>query len=230
MTKPFLHSYSDYLNLIESSIFSGIKICEIGPSGHPSIKSSVIKERGLDYSIIDIETTYWDDYNPEVKKYNIDLQTDFDNRLEGQFDLVISQMVLEHIEYPENLHKGIYRLLKKGGSAIHLYANPYSLSAMMNKFLPESIGEFVLDTIKNRNLDKNHKYPAYYRWCFTPSNAAKKEFESIGYKVDNHIAYLGHNYFRSIPIMNMLEELYSWKLSVVGFKLLSTLSLLHVRK
>ena len=72
MTKPFRHSYPDYHKLIASSVFEGIRICEIGPSGQPSIKSSIIKAKGLDYTIIDIETTYWEEYNPEVEKFNID--------------------------------------------------------------------------------------------------------------------------------------------------------------
>ena len=230
MIKPFYNSYPDYHNAIELSIFSGIKICEIGPSGQPSIKSGIIKERGLDYTIIDIETTYWDDYNSEVKKYNIDLQSDFNPTLEGQFDLVISQMVLEHIEYPENFHKGIFRLLKSGGSAIHLYANPYSMSAIANIILPESIGESILKTMNNRNLERNHKYPAFYRWCFTPSEKAKKNFESQGYHVINHIGYAGHNYFQSVPILNLLEKLYSRILFSMRLKVISTLSLLHVKK
>lgn len=230
MTKPFRHSYPDYHKLIESSIFEGIRICEIGPSGQPSIKSRIIKAKGLDYTIIDIETTYWEEYNPEVEKYNIDLQRDFDCSLENKFDLVISQMVLEHIEDPKSFHEGIFKLLKRGGLAIHLYANPYSIPAIVNVILPESIGSFILSKIKNRDLDKNHKYPAFYRWCFTPSKVANRAFESIGYQVEDHTAYLGHNYFQSIPILNMLEKLYSGLIAFLGLRILSTLSLLHVKK
>ena len=230
MTKPFRHSYSDYHKLIEDSIFPGIKICEIGPSGQPSIKSSVIRERGLDYTIIDIETIYWEEYNPEVEKFDIDLQKDFDSRLENKFDLVISQMVLEHIEDPKSFHVGIFKLLKRGGSAIHLYANPYSIPAIINGILPESIGSFILSKIKNRDLDKNHKYPAFYRWCFFSSQKANRNFESLGYRIVYHMGYPGHNYFQSIPILNMLEKLYSGLLAFLGLKILSTLSLLHVKK
>ena len=66
ISKRFEYSYSDYDNLIESLIFDGIRICEIGPSGKPSIKSSEIKRRKLNYSIIDVETIHWINYNPEV--------------------------------------------------------------------------------------------------------------------------------------------------------------------
>ncbi len=220
----------DYQETIESLVFNGIKICEIGPSGQPTIKSSIIKERGLDYTIIDIETSHWNEYNPEVKKYNIDLQKDFDSSLDNKFDLVISQMVLEHIEYPESFHKAIYRLLNKSGSAVHLYANPFSVSAVMNRLLPEMVGEFILKLINNRDLNKNHKYPAYYRWCFTPSKKARVRLQSLGYSLEKHIGYPGHNYLQSVPVLNLLEKLYSKILSFLRLNLLSTLSLLHVKK
>ena len=230
MTKPFRHSYPDYHKLIASSVFEGIRICEIGPSGQPSIKSSIIKAKGLDYTIIDIETTYWEEYNPEVEKFNIDLQRDFDSSLENKFDLVISQMVLEHIEDSKSFHEGIFNLLKRGGSAIHLYANPYSIPAIVNGILPESIGSFILSKIKNRDLDKNHKYHAFYRWCFFPSQKANRNFESLGYRIVDHMGYPGHNYFQRVPILNQLEQLYSWALCKFKFKKFSTLSLLHVKK
>lgn len=230
MLKEFKFSYPDFHKAIEDAIFPGIRICEIGPSGQPSIKSSCIKERGLDYSIIDIETLYWDEYNPEVKKYNIDLQKEFDPSLEGQFDLVFSQMVLEHIEEPENFHKGIFKILKPGGTAVHLYANPYSLPALTNNVLPEFISEYILKKINNRNLAKNHKYPAYYRWCFTSAKSASRRIYQLGFRIKSHTAYMGHNYFQSVPLLNWIEKVYSWKLSFIGTSLISTLSLLHVKK
>lgn len=230
MIKPFEQSYLDYHTEIESSIFPGIKICEIGPSGHPSIRSSIIREKNLDYSLIDIETTYWNDYNPEIQKYNIDLQSEFDSNLEDKFDLVISQMVLEHIEDPENFHKGISRLLRKEGRAIHLYANPFSLSAIVNRILPESIGEFILKIISNRNLEKNHKYPAFYRWCYTPSETAIQDFAELGFEIQRHVAYLGHNYFQRVPLISGLEKLYSRVITKLGMQKISTLSLLIIKK
>ena len=79
------------------------------------------------------------------------MQRDFDSSLENKFDLVISQMVLEHIEDSKSFHEGIFNLLKRGGSAIHLYANPYSIPVIVNGILPESIGSFILSKIKNRD-------------------------------------------------------------------------------
>lgn len=230
MSKQFRFSYPDYYQLVESSIYEGIKICEIGPSGSPSIKSSIIQENNLNYTIIDIETVYWDKYNPNVKKYNIDLQYHFDISLESKFDLVISQMVLEHIEHPKQFHEGIFRLLKEGGHAIHLYANPFSLSAIVNRILPESTGAYILKVLKNRNLNRNHKYPAFYRWCFTPSISANTSFESIGFHIDKHIGYLGHNYFQYIPGLNHLEKIYNYLLFQFRMKNISTLSLLKLSK
>jgi len=130
ISKRFQYSYFDYDNLVEFLIFDGIKICEIGPSGKPSIKSSEIKRRKLNYSIIDVETFHWKNYNPEVEKFEIDLQKEFSEELRGRFDLIISQMTLEHIQFPKPFHKNVLAMLSEGGSAVHLYANPFSFGSM----------------------------------------------------------------------------------------------------
>ena len=89
----------------------------------------------------------------------------------------------------------------------------------------------IIDRLgKNRDLDKNHKYPAFYRWCFFPSQKANRNFESLGYRIVDHMGYPGHNYFQRVPILNQLEQLYSWALCKFKFKKFSTLSLLHVKK
>jgi len=224
--KPFKYSYPDYHEAIESAIFPGIRICEIGPSGNPSIKSSEIRRRNLDYTIIDVETIHWKDYNLEVNKHEVDLQRAMPDELKNKFDLVISQMVLEHIEQPDPLHNHIAQLLRYGGTAIHLYANPYSLSALVNRLLPDFIGEFILDLVSNRDLSYDKKYPAFYNNCHTPSERADLYFSKMSYSIKRHDAYAGHNYFQHVPVLRQLEVAYSRFLLKLRLFRLSTLSLL----
>ena len=230
ISKRFQYSYSDYDNLIESLIFDGIRICEIGPSGKPSIKSSEIKRRKLNYSIIDVETIHWKNYNPEVEKFEVDLQKELFEELRGRFDLIISQMTLEHIQFPKPFHKNVLAMLSEGGSAVYLYANPFSLSAVCNRILPEKLGHNILKLVGNRNLNYDQKYLAFYNWCFSNEKKVVANFGSLGYTLVELNTYLGHNYFQRVPILNQLEQLYSWVLYKFNFKKFSTLSLLHVRK
>ena len=104
------------------------------------------------------------------------------------------------------------------------------VSAVCNIILPEKLGHYILKLIGNRNLNYDQKYLAFYNWCFSNEKKVVANFDSIGYTMIELNTYLGHNYFQRVPILNQLEQLYSWVLYKFNFKKFSTLSLLHVRK
>lgn len=101
--------------------FAGKQVIELGP-GHTWGVAKKMKEAGAaEVSIIDIEKYVPDTVLHENPWLNYIIYPGGEMPLpEGGFDLVVSFTVYEHLRQPETTIRETYRILKKGGLAIHL--------------------------------------------------------------------------------------------------------------
>jgi hypothetical protein len=121
--------------------------------------------------------------------------------------MVFSHMFVEHLANPRQAHLNIREMLAPGGLAIHMHPLPYILPLFINRLLPEWLTrQMVRIAQPNSALDGNvGKFPAYYRLCMNPSQAARQAFEGLGYRVREHVTYIGHSYYDRLAPLAYLE-------------------------
>jgi len=124
---------------------------------------------------------------------------------EGRYDVVFSRFLAEHVRDGRAMHRNIYKVLKPGGVAFHLIPTLYALPFVINRLLPERIGEKVLALNPRREISP--KFPAFYSWCRGNTPAMRRLFDQIGYERVEIRGFYGHFYYETIPL---LREIESW--------------------
>ena len=184
------------------------KVCEIGGGANPVLTAEYIRRQGLDYSILDISET---ELNKAPDHYH-KIVADISSRafsLEGSFDLVFSKMLAEHIRDGEQFHKNIFRILSKGGLAVHFFPTLYTLPFLVNRLFPEALAARVYNLFAFRDAYRYGKFPAYYSWCRGPLRGQIRKFEELGYEIVLYKGFFGHTgYYSKLPLLGKLHE---WK-------------------
>lgn len=100
-----------------------------------------------------------------------DFKIPYDNDL---FDLVFSDNVFEHVEFPESVFKEIYRVLKPGGLFIAKTPNKFHYMPIIARFTPLSFHKFYN---KLRGRDSVDTFPTFYR-CNSKYDVKKYAFKA----------------------------------------------------
>ena len=222
-TYSFDVAYDGYYNEIQKHVFHNAEVLEVGGGAHPS----VVNRADIEYTIIDPDLKELEKAPEDVKKLNLLLENiDVDK----QYDLVLTKMVLEHVEYPEAFHKKVYDILKPNGKVIHFFACRHSIPSFVNRILPEKIGDDILKLISNRDLKESPKYPAFYLKTKGYSKGQINFFEGLEFSVVKYNSFVGHKYFKKIPGLAFIERLYTKILLILNLKSLSTVALVVLKK
>jgi len=104
------------------------------------------------------------------------------------------------------------------------------LPALVNRLLPEFAGDSILRLLKNRDLDKEPKYKAYYKRTKGYTKNQLNYFEKLGFKIDVYQSFVGHKYFVHIPILYQLEKSYTCLLKKLNLFQYSTVALVTLKK
>ncbi len=213
---PFIQAYDQYERLVEEIDVNSF-VLEIGSGAFPSITKDMNNYHLLDPDVNELNKVDakvkiglpLKDYSPSIK-----------------YDFVISKMVLEHIEEPEVFHKKIQSLLKQEGKAIHFFACGYSLPSLINRLLPERASDFILRLIRNRDIDTEPKYKAFYKWTDIFKGKVLDQFSALGFNILKANVFIGHNYLHAVPFLNVIEKFYSFISFKLKFKRISSVALL----
>ncbi|MFT6336148.1 MAG: SAM-dependent methyltransferase [Saprospiraceae bacterium] len=222
-TSNFNIAYDSYYQSIGKAAKNGDAILEIGGGAHPSIKNRSM----FVYSAIDPDEEELAKAPEDIAKRNGTVQSLLE---EKEYDLIISKMVLEHVDNPDSFHKAVLGLLKPGGVAIHFFACRHSLPAIVNRLFPESLGDAILGMLKNRDLDDSPKYEAYYRRTLGHTKSQIDYFQDLGYEIESYSSFVGHKYLSSIPLLGAIERGYTNLLTRIEAKNLATVALVVLKK
>lgn len=184
------------------------KVLEIGGGAKPSIPISDLGPLGIaEYTVLDISEEELAKAPPEYKKVCADICSE-NLPLEGQYDLIFSRMLAEHVRVPETFHQNIFKLLAPGGRAFHFFATMFSPIYLLNRMMPEWATEklvFFADPKRTKG-GHNDKFPAYYRWCYGPVNWQTRRFQRLGYEVETYKGFFGHGYYNKLPGLRQIHE------------------------
>lgn len=183
------------------------KVCEIGGGANPSLSLDFIKKYSLEYTIVDISGEELEKAPDEYRKIVADI-TSPNLSLDGEYDLVFSKMLAEHVKSGLDFHTNVLRLLREGGYAFHFFPTFYAIPYIINFLIPGWLSEQVLLFVQPFRIKKgNHpKIKAYYSWCRGPLSGQINRFEGLGYSVEEYIGFFGHAYYQKIKPIQALQE------------------------
>jgi SAM-dependent methyltransferase len=192
----------------------GLKnVADLGGGANPKLDREFIEQHGINYTVLDIEQIELDKAPDYCRKVCIDAGAPLDEFTrvvgENQFDLVFTHMFCEHVQDPISVHRNIWAALKHGGLAIHLFPAPYSVPLALNRLLPEFLTYRMLRVAQpERDLQgKKRKFPAYYKMCEPPSARLHKKFTEMKFEVVQHTGFIGHRYYKRVPVLREVELL-----------------------
>jgi SAM-dependent methyltransferase len=183
-------------------------VADIGGGAKPLLPKYLVDKYGLNYYVLDISKTELSKAPAWCNGLEADIESpDFHADMSGKFDLVFSHMLLEHIRNPIQTHQNINALLRKDGLAVHFYPSPHNLPLFLNRLLPESLSQRLVNFFQpTRDKVYDVKFPAYYKLCGASGNRLRSILEPLGYSVEEHVGYIGHSYYARFFITRKVEE------------------------
>ncbi|WP_235299300.1 class I SAM-dependent methyltransferase [Portibacter marinus] len=208
MLKSVDYSWLDFEKLI-TEVAKDDKISsvlEIGAGANPFFSDQQVEALKLEYTILDIDPL-------ELQKATTAKSTRVVHDLSieplsQKFDLIFSQMLLEHLNDPMSFHQNILSMMKPESIVCHFFATKYGLPSLLNLLLPSRLSNFIVYKLQKRDPIDHGKFKAYYKKCTGPLKSTISWFDSIGYKVLSFDGYLGHSYLGSIKWLHEIEKLY----------------------
>jgi hypothetical protein len=123
--------------------------------------------------------------------------------LEGEFDIVVSWQVLEHVKPLAVALANIRSYLRPGGLFVAHLSGTFSPFGLANRVIPQRAAVWLMHRLLDR--DPTSVFPAYYDKCWYSA------LESLGrcWKTFSvHPRYAGAGYFRFSPMMQRLSLAY----------------------
>jgi len=198
-----MQGYDDALRSIVAQ-YPDAAILELGGGRRPSFQLSELPDNLKSYTVNDISDEELSLVPEGYDTACFDVAGDASG-FEGRYDVVFSRFLAEHVRDGRAMHRNIYKVLKPGGVAFHLIPTLYALPFVINRLLPERIGEKVLALNPRREISP--KFPAFYSWCRGNTPAMRRLFDQIGYERVEIRGFYGHFYYETIPL---LREIESW--------------------
>ncbi len=203
-------AYSDFRDTLRRIVRDegARRLCDVGGGANPTFPLDEVREKGLAYTLLDISQAELDKAPAGYEKVRADIGASAFS-LDGDFDLVMSQQLAEHVRDGEAFHRNVFRLLRPGGRAVHYFPTLFSLPLVVNRVLPEVLLQRMIETLwpHRASEGKHARFPAWYSWCLGPGDVQFRRFASLGYEVERYAGFFGHSYYNAIP---PLRDAHRW--------------------
>lgn len=84
--------------------------------------------------------------------------------LNGQFDLIVTWFVLEHVKPLDGAFENMRTYLRPGGCLIAVFSGTFAAFALLNRAIPQPIGRWILKRLFGRPIEST--FPAHYHHCW----------------------------------------------------------------
>jgi SAM-dependent methyltransferase len=183
-------------------------VIEIGGGRFPFFSAEDVATLGLSYTTNDISARELAKAPAWTGKALFDVQTadrDAVAPFAESFDFAFSKMVMEHVASYKRAYANIHTILKPGGVSVAFHPTLYALPFVMNKLLPETLAEPILQAFfPTRNDDGIPKFPARYNGCVI-SNGVQSYLRGIGFRDVWQIPFYGHDYYIGVPLLRSAQ-------------------------
>ncbi len=213
MSRPLPARYGRHpAELFAEAIRAGLRpemaILDIGSGRRPAL---AIDDRptgshyvGLDLSADELERAGPGAYDEFVVA---DIAAPVDD-LRGQFDLLVSWQVLEHVDDTESALEHARSYLRPAGRLVAVLSGRYSVNGVLNSALPPRVGVWLMRRLLQREPDT--VFPAFYDRCTSGELVALMSRWAVA---EITPLYLGASYFNfAIPLRDVYLAYESWAL------------------
>jgi SAM-dependent methyltransferase len=197
-----LHNYEETLRSIVASRRNA-DLLELGGGRWPAFRLSQFPDTVRSYTVNDVSEQELSRLPEGYEKACFDVTGDA-SAFQGRYDVVFSRFLAEHVRDGRAMHRNVYQVLKPGGAALHLIPTLYALPFVINRLLPERLGQLLLSLSPSRDISP--KFPAFYSQCYGDSPRMRRLFEEIGYKRLEIRQFYGHSYYEKIPVLREIER------------------------
>ena len=150
---------------IDAAMAPGMKILDVGsgrlPCRTPDFRPSDCHYVGLDISASELATAKPGSYDECVVA---DVAGPRDERLVGQFDLVVSFQVLEHVRPLDQALDNMYAYLRPGGRLVAQMSGTFMPFSLLGKVIPQRPKVWLLHNLLDR--EPAEIFPAHYDHCY----------------------------------------------------------------
>jgi SAM-dependent methyltransferase len=199
-----LRGYEETLRSIVSQ-YPHADLLELGGGRWPAFRLSQFPDTLSSYTVNDVSEEELALLPEGYDKACFDVTGDA-SAFQGRYDVVFSRFLAEHVRDGRAMHRNVYQVLKPGGVAFHLIPTLYALPFVVNRLVPERLGQKLLSTF-TPSRDISPKFPAYYSYCHGDTPAMRRMFNDIGYSHVEIRNFYGHVYYEKIP---GLREIAHW--------------------
>jgi SAM-dependent methyltransferase len=88
----------------------------------------------------------------------------FQPELRGQFDLIVSWQVLEHVKPLGQALDNMHGYLRPNGRLVAMLSGKFSPFALLNRVIPHRVGAYVVERQMGKTRDA--VFPAFYDGCY----------------------------------------------------------------
>ena len=142
------------------------------------------------------------------------------------FDLITSNMVVEHVMQPRRLLDEVYRVLRPGGVFVFHTPNVRSVMARVASLLPDTAKRFFALTLEER--EASDVFPTFYRMN-TPG-AIQADARESGFEVTNLRTMSSTAITAMLPVLSAFELFYLRILEMDRFSGFRSNLIVHLRK
>ncbi|KPJ67640.1 MAG: hypothetical protein AMJ43_03055 [Coxiella sp. DG_40] len=194
-----------------------IKVLEVGCNNRPTLKKDNYDNIILDGLDPDDKLNSYTNHKVFDNFYNTSIEN-FD--VQSQYDVIILNMILEHIRDNEIVFKKLSSLLKESGFIITHQPSNFHPFSIINRLLPHKIKLFVLKTLRPwSKVGEITGWKSYYN----KTNIV--EFKKLCKKnnlkiVDADFNYNGRDYFKFFVPVYLIILLYEKITELLNIRLL----------
>jgi SAM-dependent methyltransferase len=204
---------------------------EVGGGRFPLLSQEEARDLNVAYTSNDISQRELDLAPDWVGCAKFDIQTPDEaeiEQFEGRYDVVFSNMVMEHVASYERAYRNMSRLLKPGGVAIAFNPTLFTFPFLVNRLMPDGLSSAILSSLfyssEIRKLSQGHpKFPAYYSGCVI-SGRVKNRIKALGFRRVHQLAFYGHGYYEKMPVLRDVHKVMSEVCAKADINILSAYS------
>lgn len=202
--------WSEYSELVKGLVqqHGARKICDVGGGANPVLPAAYVQAHNLDCTILDVSMEELAKAPAGYQKLVQDIEA-HDFALRDCFDFVVTKMLAEHIRHGQLFHQNLYALLEPGGIAVHYFPTLYALPFVANRLAPQWLSSLLLEIFSPRERYRQGKFPAYYSWCYGPTQPMLMMLHKVGFEILEYRGLIGHTYFDRVPVVRELHRAFS---------------------
>ena len=155
--------------VLQSLLSPGLRVLDVGGGKHPAISLQTKQELGLHIVGLDISDTEL--VQAPAGAYDHIVVGDVATvNIPGQYDLIFSRSVIEHVQDPASAIENLSRVLAPGGTMAHFMPCRNAPFAIINRALGNQVARQLLFALfPDKRNDSG--FQAFYNYC-TPSELA----------------------------------------------------------